>query len=55
MSSANYATLLETFFTHRLIAQRRVSPHTVASYRDTFRLLLPYLRKNWGNRHPNSQ
>ena len=23
------------------VAQRRVSPHTVASYRDTFRLLFP--------------
>jgi integrase/recombinase XerD len=45
MSSANFATLLETFFTHRLIAQRRVSPHTVASYRDTFRLLLQFAQK----------
>ena len=34
--------LLQTFFTDRLIAQRRVSPHTVASYRDTFRLLLQF-------------
>jgi len=25
-------TLLETFFTKRLIAQRRASPHTIASY-----------------------
>jgi site-specific recombinase XerD len=34
------APLLQSFFTERLIAQRRVSPHTVSSYRDTFRLLL---------------
>jgi integrase/recombinase XerD len=36
------APLLEGFFTKRLINQRRVSPHTVASYRDTFRLLLKF-------------
>jgi integrase/recombinase XerD len=34
--------LIESFFTQYLVAQRHVSPHTVASYRDTFRLLLPY-------------
>ena len=48
MSSANFAALLETFFTDRLIAQRRVSPHTVASYRDTFRLLLKFAQKELG-------
>lgn len=36
---------LERFFTHRLIAQRRVSSHTIASYRDTFRLLLQFVEK----------
>jgi integrase/recombinase XerD len=45
MSSANLAAFLEAFFTDRLIAQRRVSPHTVASYRDTFRLLLQFAQK----------
>jgi integrase/recombinase XerD len=48
MSSANFPALLETFFTDRLIAQRRVSPHTVASYRDTFRLLLQFAHKELG-------
>src|ERR1700722_659199 len=48
MGSANFAALLETFFTDRLIAQRRVSPHTVASYRDTFRLLLQFAQKELG-------
>lgn len=38
-------TLLESFFTQRLIAQRRASPHTIASYRDTFRLLLRFAQK----------
>lgn len=31
--------LIERFFTERLMRQRNVSPHTIASYRDTFRLL----------------
>jgi integrase/recombinase XerD len=48
MSSANFAALIETFFTDRLIAQRRVSPHTVASYRDTSRLLLKFAQKELG-------
>jgi len=33
------AGLLQSFFTDRLLAQRQASPHTIASYRDTFRLL----------------
>jgi integrase/recombinase XerD len=48
MTSANLAALLEAFFTDRLIAQRRVSPHTVASYRDTFRLLLRFAQLELG-------
>jgi site-specific recombinase XerD len=36
------APLLERFFTHRLQQQRQASPHTIASYRDTFRLLLKF-------------
>ena len=42
---ANLPTLLQSFFTTRLMAQRKVSPHTIASYRDTFRLLLQFARK----------
>lgn len=34
--------LLQSFFTERLMAQRGASPHTLASYRDTFRLLLHF-------------
>jgi site-specific recombinase XerD len=36
------ARLLQRFFYERLIAQQHVSNRTVASYRDTFRLLLTY-------------
>ncbi len=36
------APLLQAFFTDRLIGQRHASEHTIASHRDTFRLLLGY-------------
>jgi len=39
------APTLQAFFTQRLIAQRRVSPRTIASYRDTMRLLLQFAHK----------
>jgi integrase len=41
------APVLEGFFTQRL-AQRQASPHTVASYRDTFCLLLRYSQQHLG-------
>jgi site-specific recombinase XerD len=53
MTSANLAALLEAFFTDRLIGQRRVSPHTVASYRDTFRLLLRFAQRELGKAPSN--
>jgi len=36
------AVLLERFFTHRLMQQRQASPHTIGSYRDTFRQFLKF-------------
>ncbi len=39
------STLLQSFFTDLLMKQRQVSPHTIASYRDTFRLLLVFAHK----------
>ena len=36
------APVLQAFFTDRLMTQRQVSPHTIAAYRDTFRLLLGF-------------
>jgi len=41
-NETSFPILLESFFTKRLIAERRASPHTIASYRDTFRLLLQF-------------
>ena len=40
--SSNVATLIEHYFTERLIRQRNVSGNTIASYRDTFRLLFMF-------------
>jgi hypothetical protein len=42
------APTLGAFFTQRLIGQRRASPHTVAAYRDTFRLLLGFVHDTIG-------
>src|SRR5215471_8225623 len=33
---------VQAFFTERLIGQRQASPHTIAAYRDTLRLLLAF-------------
>lgn len=46
MSAANLARHLQRFFTDRLLQQLGASPHTVASYRDTFRLLLKFVSKH---------
>lgn len=46
MKASSFPSLLERFFTQRLMAQRQVSPHTIASYRDTFRLLLRFTEKH---------
>src|ERR1700726_4801397 len=45
MPDANLPSLLQSFFTTRLMTQRKASPHTIASYRDTFRLLLQFAQK----------
>ena len=42
---ANFAPLLERFFTQRLMQQRQASPHTISSYRDTFRQFLTFVQQ----------
>jgi integrase/recombinase XerD len=42
------APTLQAFFTDRLARQRQVSDHTIAAYRDTFRLLLAFARERTG-------
>ena len=41
----SFATLLERFFSQRLMQQLRASAHTIASYRDTFQMLLQFAHK----------
>jgi len=42
------AVSLQAWFTDRLLRERNASPHTVASYRDTIRLLLTYASQRLG-------
>jgi integrase/recombinase XerD len=42
VKTVDFPALLQAFFTDRLLQQRRASPHTVAAYRHTFRLLLRF-------------
>ena len=44
-AAADFAPLLALFFTERLMRQRQASPHTIASYRSTFRLLVRYAQQ----------
>lgn len=47
-ASPGLQVLIEGFFTKRLMSQRNVSAHTVASYRDTFRLLFVFAERELG-------
>jgi integrase/recombinase XerD len=47
------APTLQAYFTDRLIRQRQASPHTVAAYRDAFKLLLVFAHQQTGK--PPSQ
>jgi len=48
MISSRFPALLQGFFTDRLLRQMRASSHTIASYRDTFRLLLHFATERRG-------
>ena len=45
---ASLAPILQRFFTDRMITQKHASEHTIAAYRDTFRLLLSYAQQATG-------
>lgn len=47
-TTTGFPALLQDFFQRRLIAERGVSTNTVASYRDTFQLLLAYTTQRVG-------
>ena len=48
MTAASFPSLLQSFFTDRLLRQRAASPHTIAGYRDCFRLLLQFAKERLG-------
>jgi len=48
MSASTLPALLQRFFTDRLCTQMEASPHTIAGYRDTFRLLLRFASEQRG-------
>jgi integrase/recombinase XerD len=48
MISANFQALLQSFFVDRLLRQRQASAHTIACYRDSFRLLLQFASERLG-------
>jgi len=45
---SDLAPTLQAFFTERLIGEGQASPHTIASYRDTFRILLKFVQAKTG-------
>jgi integrase/recombinase XerD len=45
--SADLPSLIQSFFTHRLL-QQQASAHTIAGYRDCFRLLLHFAKEKLG-------
>ena len=48
ITTNSFARLLQGYFCQRLIQQRHASSRTVASYRDTFRLLIGFAEQNLG-------
>ena len=52
MTTIHLPALVQRFFTQRLLEQQGVSPYTIASYRDTFRLLLKFVT-NQAKRPPS--
>ena len=47
-SKMSFPALLQDFFQRRLVAERGASAHTIASYRDTFELLLHFAEQRTG-------
>jgi site-specific recombinase XerD len=44
-TKSTFCTLVQAFFTGRLMGERNASPHTIANYRDTFRLLISFAER----------
>ena len=45
--TSNLPSLIESFFTRRLLGERHASPHTLGAYRDAFRLLLSFAQRQF--------
>jgi site-specific recombinase XerD len=45
INPASFAPVLERYFTQRLMRERQASPHTISSYRDTFRQFLKFVQR----------
>jgi hypothetical protein len=48
MTRPSFGVLLQAFFSEHLLTHKRASAHTIAAYRDTFRLLLKFLSTTQG-------
>ena len=48
MKTDTFQSLLRRFFLERLMNQQKVSPCTIQSYKDTFRILLKYMNESRG-------
>ncbi len=48
MTTPDFSALLQAFFTKRLLRELQASPHTIAAYRNTFRLLLRFATARLG-------
>src|SRR5436190_23285721 len=44
-TQATFSELLQAYFTQRLMNECGASPHTIANYRDTFRLLIAFAHR----------
>lgn len=48
MKTTSFPALIQPFFTDRLCTQMEASHHTIAGYRDTFRLQIRYAGSRYG-------
>lgn len=55
MSDLRAAPLIQAFFVEHLLQHKAASPQTIRAYRDTFRLLLAFVREHSGTEPANLQ
>lgn len=48
MKSNNFQSLLQSFFLKWMMSQKKVSPSTIQTYKDTFRILLKFIHEEHG-------